>query len=115
MWKETTAKGAPVVAEITDANFESLVTESAEPYFLLFTSPWCSTCRKLYPVLETLSHSYRHLGFGRIDISANLVVPSQYDVLSIPSLLVFREGKELARFTGHLDEERLRREAEKFG
>jgi len=103
-----------VVAEITDANFEKLVTESAAPFFLVFTSPWCATCKKLSPVLETLSESYAHMGFGRIDISTNLVVPSQYDVLSIPSLLVFREGKELARFTGQLDEERLRQEAERF-
>jgi len=61
-----------------------------------------------------ISESYPHMGFGRIDISTNLVVPSQYDVLSIPSLLVFRDGKELARLTGQLDEEKLRKEAEKF-
>jgi thioredoxin-like negative regulator of GroEL len=103
-----------VVAEITDANFENLVTESAAPFFLLFTSPWCSTCKKLSPVLDTVSQSYPHTGFGRIDISTNLIVPSQYDVLSIPSLLVFREGKELARFSGQLDEEKLRKAAENF-
>jgi thioredoxin 1 len=104
----------PVVAQITDANFENLVTESAAPFFLLFTSPWCTTCKMISPVLEMISESYPHMGFGRIDISTNLVVPSQYDVLSIPSLLVFRDGKELARLTGQLDEEKLRKEAEKF-
>ena len=86
-----------MVAEITDANFEKLVTESAVPFFLVFTSPFCATCKKLSPVLETLSESYPHIGFGRIDISTNLVVPSQYDVLSIPSLLVFRKGKTAKR------------------
>jgi thioredoxin 1 len=104
----------PLVVQITDANFKKLITESAAPFFLLFTSRCCATCKKLSPVLETLSQNYRHIGFGRIDISTNLVVPSQYDVLSIPSLLIFREGKELARFTGQLDEKKLRREAEKI-
>ena len=103
-----------MVAQITDANFENLVTESAAPFLLVFTSPWCSTCKKLSPVLDTLCQSYPHMGFGRIDISTNLIVPSQYDVLSIPSLVVFKYGKELARFTGQLDEEKLRKAAEKF-
>jgi thioredoxin-like negative regulator of GroEL len=103
-----------VVVRITDANFEKIVAESAIPFFLLFTSPWCATCKKLSPVLEMLSQSHPQIGFGRIDISSNLVVPSEYDVLSIPSLLVFREGKELARFSGQLDEEKLRKAAENF-
>ena len=103
-----------VVVRITDANFEKIVAESAIPFFLLFTSPWCTTCKQISPVLEVLSHNYPQIGFGRIDISANLVVPSKHDVLSIPSLLVFRDGKELARFTGGLDEKKLRREVEKY-
>ena len=107
-------RGPLVVASITDANFEKIVAESAAPFFLLFVSPWCTTCKQLSPVLYILSQSYPQIGFGRIDISANLVVPSEHDVLSIPSLLVFRDGKELARFTGNLSEEKLRKEAEKF-
>ena len=103
-----------MVARITDANFEKIVAESAAPFFLLFTSPWCTTCKKISPVLDMLSQRYPQIGFGRIDISANLVVPSEHDVLSIPSLLVFRDGKELARFTGGLDEKKLRKEAEKY-
>ena len=110
----STEKETLVVAHITDANFEKIVTESAEVFFLLFASPWCTTCKKISPVLDMLSPKYPQIGFGRIDISTNLVVPSEYDVLSIPSLLVFRDGKELARLTGNLDEEKLRKEAEKF-
>jgi len=103
-----------VVAHVTDTNFEKFVTDSAAPFFLFFSSPWCHTCKRIFPVLDMLSKSYPQIGFGRIDISTNLVVPSQYDILSIPSLLVFKDGTELDRFTGQLDEEKLRKEVEKF-
>lgn len=103
-----------MVAQITDTNFEKLVTNSAAPFFLLFSSPWCHTCKKIIPVLDMLSKSYPQIGFGRIDISTNLLIPSQYDILSIPSLLVFNDGRELDRFNRQLDEEKLRKEVEKF-
>jgi thioredoxin-like negative regulator of GroEL len=103
-----------VVAEVTDGNFETLVMGSAEPFFLLFTSPWCTTCKRISPFLPTLSQRYPRLGFGRIDISTSPVVPSEHEVLSIPSLIVFMDGKEVSRLTGHLDEEKLEQEAAKF-
>ena len=103
-----------MVAEVTDGNFETLVIDSAGPFFLLFTSPWCSTCQKISPFLHPLSQRYPQIGFGRIDISTSPVVPSEHEVLSIPSLIVFRDGKEASRLTGHLDEEKLEQEAAKF-
>ena len=103
-----------MVAEVTDGNFENLVIGSAATFFLLFTSPWCTTCKKISPFLHTLSQRYPHIGFGRIDISTSPIVPSEHEVLSIPSLIVFRDGKEVSRLTGHLDEEKLEQEAAKF-
>ena len=138
-----------MVDEVTDGNFENLVIGSAATFFLLFTSPWCttcsifrwvtrswstakpqgrwsrttscrastspwcSTCKKISPFLHTLSQRYPHIGFGRIDISTSPIVPSEHEVLSIPSLIVFRDGTELTRLTGHLAEEKLEQEAAK--
>jgi thioredoxin 1 len=103
-----------VIAEITDGNFEEMVIDSGAPFLLLFRSPGCVTCKKISPYLDMLSQSYPKIRFGRLDISTNAVIPSEYDILSIPSLVVFSDGKELTRLTGHLDESKLGKEAAKF-
>jgi len=103
-----------VIAKITDGNFEEMVIDSVAPFFLLFRSPWCVTCKKISPYLVMLSRSYPQIRFGKLDISTNTVIPSEYGVLSIPSLVVFSDGKELTRLTGHLDESKLGKEAAKF-
>ena len=103
-----------MIAEITDGNFEEMVIDSSAPFFLLFGSPGCVTCKKISPYLSMLSENYPHIKFGKLDISTNAVIPSEYDILSIPSLVVFSDGKELTRLTGHLDEAKLGKEAAKF-
>ena len=103
-----------MIAEITDGNFEEMVIDSGAPFLLLFRSPGCVTCKKISPCLDMLSQGYPQIRFGRIEISTNAVVPSGYDVFSIPSLVVFRDGVELTRLTGQLDEAKLGKEAAKF-
>jgi len=103
-----------LIAEITDQNFETAVIGSKETFFLVFSSPWCAACKRIISFLDIVSQRHPTVGFGRIDISTNLVVPSEYNVLSIPSLVIYRGGKEVVRLDSQLDEEQINQAAAKY-
>jgi thioredoxin 1 len=98
-------QGANMASEnlttITDANFEHEVLKSSQPVLIDFWATWCGPCRAIAPVVEALAKEYTgKLKVGKIDIDQNPKVPTQYDVRSIPTLLVFKEGKVVGQIVG---------------
>ncbi|HZS41268.1 MAG TPA: thioredoxin [Polyangia bacterium] len=86
---------------ITDANFESEVLKSANPVLIDFWATWCAPCRAIAPVVDALAKDYAgKLKVGKLDIDSNPKVPTQYDVRSIPTLLVFKDGKVVGQIVG---------------
>jgi thioredoxin 1 len=86
---------------ITDSNFEHEVLKSSQPVLIDFWATWCGPCRAIAPVVEALAKEYTgKLKVGKIDIDQNPKVPTQYDVRSIPTLLVFKEGKVVGQIVG---------------
>jgi thioredoxin len=82
------------VIDTTDTSFEQDVLESAVPVLVEFTAPWCRPCRAIEPHLHALEEEYAgRLRVVRIDIDANLGVPSRYGVLSLPTVIVFARGE----------------------
>ena len=89
------------MVEITDANFQSEVLNSSVPALVDFWAVWCAPCRAIAPHVEALAKEYDgKVRVGKCDIDANPNVPSQYDVRSIPTLLVFKEGKVVGQIVG---------------
>jgi thioredoxin 1 len=82
------------VRELTDANFEQEVVQAGTPVVVDFWAPWCGPCRAVEPVLEQLEveHGDR-VRFGKLDVDANLVTASRYEVLSIPTVILFEGGE----------------------
>jgi len=101
-----------MVTEITDENFVEMVNGSRAPFMLLFTSPWCTVCKKVSSYLDALSESLDHVRFGEVDISTSPKISSELQVLSLPTVLILKDGKELARFTGMIKEKDLIKEIE---
>lgn len=86
---------------VTDATFEEEVLRSSLPVIVDFTAPWCRPCRAIEPLLEELA--VEHAGLVKlvaIDVDANLAVPSRYDVLSLPTVIVFVGGEPQATLHG---------------
>ena len=86
---------------ITDANFEEQVLKSAQPFLLDLAAEWCGPCKAIAPTIAALASEYAgKVGFGTIDIDQNPQVPTQFQVRSIPTLLMFSGGKVVGQLTG---------------
>ena len=89
------------MVEVTDANFQSEILNSSMPALVDFWAVWCAPCRAIAPHVEALAKEYDgKVRVGKCDIDANPNVPSQYDVRSIPTLMVFKEGKVVGQIVG---------------
>ncbi|TMA71810.1 MAG: thioredoxin [Deltaproteobacteria bacterium] len=89
------------VATFTDDNFQSEVLGSTEPVLVDFWAAWCGPCRNLAPLVDQLAAEYKgKLKVGKLDVDAHQNVPQKYNVLSIPTLLLFKNGQVADQVVG---------------
>ena len=87
--------------EVTDADFEQEVLKADLPVLVDFWAEWCGPCKVVAPVLEELADEYNgKIKFVKVDTEENFETPSAYGILSLPTLLLFKEGQQIERITG---------------
>lgn len=96
------------VQEFTDSSFENDVLKSELPVLIDFWAVWCAPCRAIAPHVDALATEYAgKLRVGKLDIDANPQVPSQFEVRSIPTLLLFKGGKVVGQLVGAVPRAKL--------
>ncbi|MFY9398701.1 MAG: thioredoxin family protein [Desulfomonilia bacterium] len=91
--------GSESLQEITESGLDSFIGQPLA--VLLFTSPWCSACKKMYPALLSLSEKLKQrASFGIMDISKSPSASLRMQVFSVPTVIVFRAGREVKRLQG---------------
>jgi len=99
--------------EVNDQNFDQEVLESDKPVLVDFWAPWCAPCRMMSPVLEDLAEKIGGLAkVGKLNVDENSASASKYEIMSIPALKIFKNGKIIKEFVGVQSQENLKKALE---
>ena len=99
---------AGAVQEFSDTNFEQEVTKSATPVLVDMWAAWCQPCRMIAPVIEELAGKYQgKVKMGKVNVDDYPQLAAQFGIMNIPTLVLFKDGKEADRIIGVVPRDEL--------
>ena len=100
------------ITEVTDNNFQAEVLENDTPVLVDFWAPWCGPCRVIAPSLEEISEERDDIRIVKLNVDDNQVTAARYQVMSIPTLILFKGGEPAHQIIGAMPKSRLVQEIE---
>ena len=99
------------ISNLTDDNFTREVVESDKPVLVDFWAPWCGPCRVMGPIIEGFAAKYgEKIRVGKLNVDENQTTAAGHEILSIPTLILFVDGKEAKKVVGAVAEKKLEEE-----
>lgn len=103
------------VKTFTEANFEASVLKSEQAVLVDFWAPWCGPCRMVAPVIDELADEYANrVTVGKLNVDENSPISQKYEVMSIPTIGIFKEGKLVDKIIGYRAKPDLAKMLEKY-
>ena len=97
------------LVSINESNFDQVVLRTDKPVLVDLWAPWCRPCLMVAPILDELSDEYDgKISFVKVDVDQNPKTAARYGIMSIPTLLIFKNGKPVSQIVGLRPKERLR-------
>ena len=103
---------AGTLNQVTDTNFDAEVLEAQGPVLVDFWAPWCGPCRVVAPVLEEIASERPDLTIVKLDIDENPQTAARFQVLSIPTMILFKDGQPVKTVVGAYPKKKLEAELE---
>jgi len=103
---------AGTLTEVNDNNFQAEVIESEQPVLVDFWAPWCGPCRIVAPVLEEIASERPDLRVVKLNVDENQQTAASFQVLSIPTLILFKGGEAVKTVIGAYPKKKLEQELE---
>ena len=100
------------ITDVTDNNFQAEVLEADTPVLVDFWAPWCGPCRVIAPSLEEIAEEKDNLRIVKLNVDDNQETAARYQVMSIPTLILFKGGEPAHQIIGAMPKSRLVQEIE---
>jgi thioredoxin 1 len=98
------------ISKVSEDSFKNEVLESSEPVLVDFTAVWCGPCKMLDPVVKELAADWDgKLKVAKLDVDDNPNLAMQYQVMGVPTLMLFKNGEPVERVTGYQPKDRLKK------
>ena len=97
----------------TSENFDAVVLSADKPVFVDFWAPWCGPCKVMSPIVEELAGEMEEVLIGKVNVDEHSDIAQKYNILSIPTFIIFKSGQVAEQFSGSMSKEALRAKIEK--
>jgi thioredoxin 1 len=95
------------ITQINEENFEKEVIQSSRPVIVDFYADWCGPCKMISPVLEEIAYQQSEIKIVKLDVDTHPLLAQQFGVMSIPTVIAFKDGKEYKRRIGFANKQIL--------
>ncbi|HVE45991.1 MAG TPA: thioredoxin [Acidimicrobiales bacterium] len=103
------------IATLTDATFDEQIVQGDEPVLVDFWAEWCGPCKAIAPILEEIAGERQgKIRIAKVDVDANLEIARRFEVMSIPTLILFKDGAPQLRLVGAKGKGQLLQELDAF-